>query len=255
MHHARSWGSSFVLGQMLPLKGVSGWSAEEYARRCDEWAATTAQAASYGIPLVAQVWGPLSLLTDSVGAQAVMRDLVYDPLAIERGSDAMGQRTEALVSAALQAGAQVIWVAEPMLALLDPANILVHMTWRLTRLAALVHAGGRDMVVHVSGTAPQALPALAQTRVDGVSITSGTPLESALELPGQIVVFGNLDRAELLALDEPALELEARRMAAMMRGRPYVATPGSALPEATPPSHLAAFLDAARSEPGLGARV
>lgn len=83
--------------------------------------------------------------------------------------------------------------------------------------------------------------------MSGISITADTPLSATREmLPEHIVTLGNLDSMRLLDRDEEWLAARGRDMVLEMRGRAFVATPGSAVPAKTPVGRLSAFVEGAR---------
>jgi uroporphyrinogen-III decarboxylase len=152
-----------------------------------------------------------------------------------------------IAEAALEARPRVLWIGEPLAALADPGVLL--STWLpvMRQLIARTRAAGVDPVVHVSGAATHVLEAVNRSGVSGISITADTPLaEARAVLAPHVVVFGNLDSMRLLDRDEEWLREQGARMAEVMRGRPFVATPGSAIPERIPVSKLAAFVEGAR---------
>jgi len=148
---------------------------------------------------------------------------------------------------ALRARPLVLWIAEPLAALADPVTLSDVWLPPMRRLLAASRAAGADPVIHVSGTASHTLAAAVQLGVSGISITADTPLSTTREaLPDHVVVFGNLDSMRLLDRDEEWLREQGAHMADEMRGRPYVATPGSAIPGKAAVERLAAFVDSAR---------
>jgi len=205
-----------------------------------------AELAEAPLPLVAQIWGPMTMAATLAGLETYVESLAGGKDAYtltSRGLDV----TLIAAEAALEARPLVLWIAEPLAALADPGALL--STWLpvMRQLIARTRAAGVDPVVHVSGAATHALEAVNRSGVSGISITADTPLaEARAALSPHVVVFGNLDSMRLLDRDEEWLREQGARMAEEMRGRPFIATPGSAVPERIPVSRLVAFVEGAR---------
>jgi len=250
VHHAKSWESAFVLGAMLPLEAAAHPTSRAGEDMHARYAAAARGLRDAPVPVVAQVWGPMTLAATQVGLETYLESLTGagDPFSL---TTAGLEATIAGTHAALQAHPLVLWVAEPLAALVDPETLLSVWLPPMRRLLALARSATADVVVHVSGPAAHVLGPAVQLGVSGVSITADTPLSTARDvLPEHIVVFGNLDSMRLTDRDEAWLEAQGREMALTMHGRPYVATPGSALSERTPVERIEAFVRGVRGPEG-----
>jgi uroporphyrinogen decarboxylase len=79
---------------------------------------------------------------------------------------------------------------------------------------------------------------VAETGVDGVSCDAATSVDvMARELAAKVVVQGNLDPL-LLASGGPEMEVEAARILASLRGRPFIFNLGHGVLPHTPPEHV-----------------
>ncbi len=246
LHHARSWESPFALGSMPPLHTAGYPHTPAAVRVLERHHRALSTLAEGPLPAIAQVWGPMTLAAEQTGLEEAL-------LLFSRGSDpavAMAAGLEATLVAARRALATrplVLWIGEPLPVLVDPGTL--ERTWLapMRTLIALARNAGAEPVIHMSGTATHVLPIIERTGASGVSITAGTPLSAARELLGEhMVVFGNLDSMRLLDRDSGWLAEQARSMVATMRDRPFVLTPGSALPDRMPVEKLVAFVDAGR---------
>jgi uroporphyrinogen-III decarboxylase len=246
LHHAESWGSPFVLGAMLPLKASADPLGRAASRLLTRYRSVMAELAEAPLPLVAQVWGPMTMAATLAGLETYIESLAGGKDAYTLTSRGLDM-TLIVAQAALEARPLVLWIAEPLAALADPGALA--STWLpiMRQLIARARAAGADPVVHVSGAATHVLDVANRAGVSGVSITADTPLaEARAALSPHVVVFGNLDSMRLLDRDEAWLREQGARMADEMQGRPFVATPGSAIPERIPVSKLAAFVEGVR---------
>ena len=83
----------------------------------------------------------------------------------------------------------------------------------------------------------------AGTGVDAVAIDHMTDIAAAARaLPAGLAVQGNLDPM-LLMVGGEAMEAEARRVVAAMKGRPYIFNLGHGVLQHTPPEHVARLVD------------
>ena len=245
VHHMRSWASSLALGWMPPLAPPE----DERAKRAEEvWERVLGGLAESDEPFVAQMWGPLTLAGQVLGLHALLEYVARDAARVDHAVAEVMPGALARVGTALGQHAAVVLVAEPMATVLGPEDSRRLLLAPMRQLMAAVHAGGADGLLHASGRVKHALPVLGETGARGFSITGGPSLVEAFELlPSGTVVLGNLASMRLLEWDERRLAEEARAMARDARGRLWIATPGSAVPSATPVERLAAFVDAARS--------
>ncbi len=246
LHHARSWDSALALGAMPPLKGAAAPEGGAGARFLARLGESLAELAGSPLPHVAQVWGPMTMASTHVGTEAYLASL-RNPAEALALTDAGLETALVSVRVVLRSRPTVLWIAEPLAAIVDPGALQLLWPHTMRRLMAEARAVGAEPVVHVSGSAAHVLPIAARLGVAGVSITADTPLATARKLlPAHAVVFGNLDSMRLLDRDEEWLSAAARRMVEEMRGRPFVLTPGSAIPPHTSVERLAAFVDAVR---------
>ncbi|MBE0476115.1 MAG: hypothetical protein IBX62_03340, partial [Coriobacteriia bacterium] len=247
LHHARSWGSPFVLGWMPPLHTLAHPGDDAPRSVIERWLEGLAELSAGGVPPAVQVWGPLTLAAEREGTAEVLRLAIEDAHAAEQAIAAglravMDVLPRALARARVATPPVLAWVAEPMVALLDPERLQRLWLPVLRRVTATASSAGAEVVVHASGRALHAVPVAALAGVGGISVGSGTPLAAAGDaLPAGAVVFGNLDSMRLLDWDEARLREAGAAMAREMPGRRWVGTPGSAVSADTPVGALEAF--------------
>jgi uroporphyrinogen-III decarboxylase len=257
-HHAATWDSAFALTYMPALETVAGWASEDGdgARDRRHWTETIAQLAGGDRPVVAQLWGPLTLASAREGHVRLLTMLARDSAEADRVVERIAPTVLELATAAVDAGASIVWMAEPMAVPIDRRHFEQHARAPLHRVVAEVCARRRDTVVHMSGHAGHLVSLVSATGALGMSVTAGTDLARARDaVPPGFTLFGNLDASELVRRPEDELVERARSMAATMTGGSFVVTLGSHVSGDVPVERMAAFLDEARSHPGLAGRA
>lgn len=229
LHHARSWAGVMVLTGMLPM----ATAAEKVSPGQEAWLrAIEDTSARTHLPVVAQVWGPLTLGTRIHEIEALLRMAIEgDPRTDEVVAEGL-ERSLELAVAAMEAGAGVLWVAEPIAAILDPVLFARYAVAPLRYLAAEATGRGRDSVLHASGRVGHLLPSIRRLGFGGVSLAGGPrPLDASKALGEGTVVLAGPDSHALRATPAGTLAEEARALAEMMAGCPFVTTFGSAVPD------------------------
>lgn len=82
--------------------------------------------------------------------------------------------------------------------------------------------------------------------VDGVSLDSSVPLETALSLPQKCVIQGGMESSYVVSGGD-AMIREARRYLDAFKGRSYIFNLGHGVPQYTPPENIAHLLDFVKS--------
>jgi uroporphyrinogen-III decarboxylase len=233
---------------MPPLEAAAHPDSRAGDSFLSRYADAMAKLGSGPMPLVAQVWGPMTMAATQAGLEPYLESLAGSSAQAHALTSEGLSATMVVAEEALRARPLVLWIAEPLAALADPATLGDVWLPPMRRLLAASRAAGADPVLHVSGPASHTLATAVRLGVSGISITADTPLATAREaLPDHVVVFGNLDSMRLLDRDEAWLREQGRIMTEEMRGRAFVATPGSAIPAKVAVESLAAFVDSART--------
>lgn len=213
-----------------------------------------ASLASGSKPVLASVWGPLTAAATLAGPERFLRLAITEPEVV----DALVAQTTTVIAAfaaaALAEGGSLLWIAEPLAALFSPAMYDRYGDKALRMLVHTAREAGCETILHVCGDTAHLTSRLAASGAAGLSIDAMVDLVETSEIVGpEVVVIGNLWPVDLLEVNEAGLARAAHGMAVAMRGRPYVAATGCSCPEGVMSSRLAAFVDAAASQPGLAA--
>lgn len=215
-----------------------------------------------GQPRAAMVYGPFTVAGQVAGEQTVLRGVLERPAEV-------GDLLEKCLAVAqdyalllLDAGAEVLWVSDPLAALLPPEAFWRFAGEPLARLFAV--KGDQNTALHICGDTSQIVEAMLQTGVGGISFDQCLDL-LALEdlLPPGVALIGNLDPVEVLEHAAPGqVAHDAEELAMGLGALPnFALSTGCAPPPTAPVANMKAFVEAgqramtglAEHRPGLAA--
>lgn len=198
-----------------------------------------------GRPLATMVYGPFTVAGQVAGEQEVLRKTIERPAEVHRLLESAVALAQDYARLLLEAGAEVLWVSEPLAALLPPEAFWEFAGQYLARLFAV--KGDDATAVHICGDTGQILPGMLETGVGGVSLDQCMDLMVVEDdLPSGVALIGNLDPVEVLELAEPKMVArETSELAASLGVMPsFVLSSGCAPPPSAPVANLAAFVEA-----------
>lgn len=195
----------------------------------------------------AMVYGPFTVAGQVAGEQEVLRATVERPEELR----ALLEKTLALAMdyarLLLETGAEVLWLSDPLAALLPPIGFWEFAGQYLARLLE-AHAG--PTALHICGdTSPIIAPMLA-TGAGGISFDQCLDLlawEDAV--PADKVIIGNLDPVEVLELASPEdVAAHTNDLTEVMGLLPnFCLSSGCAPPPTAPLANIARFVETGRS--------
>ncbi|MDZ4654986.1 MAG: uroporphyrinogen decarboxylase family protein [Coriobacteriia bacterium] len=216
--------------------------------------ATLAAVAGRGHPVLASVWGPLTIAATLMGVDYFLRTALQDPMLLDEIIGFASTAVAHYVDAALGTGADYLWVAEPLAALFSPTLFARHGDERLTDIVNIATSHETECVLHVCGDTSHLTELLTATGAAGLSVDAAVNLVDTAKHSGpNVVIMGNLWPMDLLSKSPEEIAEATRRMVDSMAGRAYIAATGCSCPVGTPVENLAAFIDTARRYPGLRA--
>ena len=151
----------------------------------------------------------------------------------------------------LTAGADILWISDPLAALLSPNSF-----WRFAGepLAAVFSRfSSIPSIVHICGDISAVLPQVIQTGVSAISFDQCMDLLVVEdEVPDHITIIGNVDPSETIEQGRPdQIEAAVVDLATLMGGKSnYVMSSGCALPPMTPIENVQVFTQTARKHLG-----
>jgi MtaA/CmuA family methyltransferase len=193
------------------------------------------------------VYGPFTVAGQVAGEQNVLRGTIDRPDAIQHLLEKTLQCAMDYGRYLLDAGADVLWVSDPLAALLPPERFSQFAGDYLARLFAM-HSG--PTVLHICGDTAPIVDAMIETGVKGISFDQCMDLP-ALEdmIPGDVTIIGNLDPVEvveMMSAEEVAVHT-ADLVALMGIKSNYALSTGCALPPSTPIENVVRFTAEGRS--------
>jgi len=282
LRHADSWDSAFVMAGIDDITMCAamagpvpeGAYAREYYRvhpvtdpellhipdpHGDEHLAPSlgvlSSVANNGRPVLACLWGPLTVAATLMGVDDFLRTSLRDPRLLESMLSATTDAASRYARAALNTGADFLWIAEPLAAMFGTRLFEDSGLPHLRAVVDVATSQHTDCVLHVCGDTTHLTEALADTGAAGLSVDAAVDLVDTAERCGdEVVVMGNLWPMDLLAKTPAELRQATSEMVTRMQGRPYIAATGCSCPPGTPAENLASFVDTARGHAGLGAR-
>ncbi|MDD2626999.1 MAG: uroporphyrinogen decarboxylase family protein [Candidatus Methanomethylophilus sp.] len=191
------------------------------------------------LAVVAGVTGPLTLLTQLLGAEPMLYSMVTAPASIR----AWMVRLEPLLSGYIQrlsdAGADIVQMAEASASpdLIAPVDF---RRFAGDYLGCLTGVKGAYTSLHICGEATAIIENMVLTGVDALSLDSHVdPLVAAAVVHGRAVLIGNVGPIRALMTGTPT-EVKQDARAAATAGFGIIA-PGCGIPVTTPTANLQAL--------------
>jgi methanogenic corrinoid protein MtbC1 len=193
------------------------------------------------------VYGPFTVAGQVAGEQALLRGVVERPGEARQLLDKSLSLAQDYARLLLEAGAEVLWVSDPLAALLPPESFWEFAGEHLARLFAI--KGDQNTALHICGDTSQIVPGMVETGVGGISFDQCLDLLALEDLvPPEVAVMGNLDPVEVLELAAPEeVARSAQELVMGLGAAPnFALCPGCAPPPSAPVANIRAFLENGR---------
>ena len=199
--------------------------------------------------LSTMVYGPFTVAGQLAGEQEILRGIVEKP------GDVLTLLEKCLACALdysrclLDAGADLLWVSDPLSALLPPDRFWRFSGEFLARLYAL-HPSG-PTVLHICGDTTQILQDMVKTGVRAISLDQCMDLLACEDaFPEGVGIVGNLDPVEVVEMGSPDEVAAATEdlVAIMGMRNNFTLSTGCALPPSTPIENIVRFIEKGRSD-------
>jgi MtaA/CmuA family methyltransferase len=191
----------------------------------------------------AMVYGPFTVAGQVAGEQALLRGIVERPKEVRTLLEQCLTLAVDYARLLLDAGAEVLWVSDPLAALLPPDNFWEFAGDHLARLFVL--KSGRNTMLHICGDTSQIIKPMLQTGVGGISFDQCMDLLAVEDLlPPEVALIGNLDPVEVLehASPEEAAQSTVELVMGLGALPNFTLAPGCAPPPSAPVSNIKAFV-------------
>lgn len=197
--------------------------------------------------LIGMVYGPFTVAGQVAGEQEALRATVEKPNDLLELLEKTLQVAQDYGRLLLDAGADVLWVSDPLAALLPPDDFKRFAGDQLARLFLV--ASGKGSALHICGDTGPIVTHMAQTGVSGISFDQCMNLMTVEDsVPESVAIIGNVDPVDTLELGSvEEVEGQTTELAQSMGIIPnFSLSTGCAPPPSTPVENMAAFVDAGK---------
>ena len=256
---AETLGARVVMGTLeteprvagYPLLEVAEWPGLRETGKCPGRAETVTRAVEMlargnnGLPIIANLTGPISLATSLVEPMVFFKAMGKQPQEVHNFLSFITGELIAFGKAQLQAGAEVLTIADPSGTgeILGPRRFAEFALPYLNRILEELSPCCKATIVHICGRLRSIFKEINQLKTDAVSIdslTSVAELKNALE---RKVVVGNVSTYLLQKGRPDRVKLAA---AACLRHGAAVLSPACGISPLTPLANLRAMAQAAK---------
>lgn len=200
-----------------------------------------------GRPRAAMVYGPFTVAGQVAGEQALLRGVLERPSEVHTLLEQCLALAEDYARLLLESGAEVLWVSDPLAALLPPEKFWEFAGDPLARLFAV--KGDQDTALHICGDTNQIVGSMLQTGVGGISFDQCLDLLAMEDLvPPEVALIGNLDPVEVLEQESPPQVARCTEELVMGLGAlaNFTLSSGCAPPPSAPMANIKSFVETGR---------
>lgn len=193
--------------------------------------------------LAAMVYGPFTVAGQVAGEQEVLRATVERPHELQELLEKTLRVAQDYGRLLLDAGADLLWVSDPLAALLPPEVFRRFAGEHLSRLFSI--AQGRGTAIHICGDTGPIVEHIVETGVSGISFDQCMNLLAVEDrVPEEVALIGNIDPVDVLELGTvDAVEHQTRDLAQVMGAAPnFSLSSGCAAPPSAPVENMSAFV-------------
>ncbi|MGM0644471.1 MAG: uroporphyrinogen decarboxylase family protein, partial [Thermodesulfobacteriota bacterium] len=198
-------------------------------------------------PLAALVYGPFTVTGQVMGEQAALKGIVHDPAAVKRVLDRSFSTALRYADFLFQSGAEILWISDPLAALLPPDRF---REFAGDYLAGLFTAfAPSSSILHICGDISGHLAEIIRTGVSAISFDQCMDLLAVEDyIPKGMGIIGNIDPSGVIAQGPvDRIEEDVSDLCNMMgTNSDFVMSTGCALPPATPVENVEAFIRSAK---------
>ena len=194
-----------------------------------------------------QVYGPFTAAGQVAGEQVVLRNVREGQGDLHSLLEKAAKVSISYARLLMDAGADVLWISDPLAALLPPDAFEAFAGQYLRQVFDLVQDG--PSMLHICGDVSDLIPSMVDTGTAGISFDQCMELMAVEDqVPGDVAIIGNLDPVEVVAMASSGFVAESTRELCTTMGilPNFILSTGCALPPATPMENIKAFMEAGR---------
>ena len=230
------------IAEMQELRVPEGWLEAPSIQVVLEALGLLRQAFGERVVIVGKVMGPWSLSYHMMGVEKFLISTLLDPDRVRRSLELLKGVTIAFARAQMQAGADIICLADHATG--GMVSPLMYRDMLLPLHQEIIAAVGCPMVLHCCGNTTDRLAYFAESGIDCYHFESQVNIDEAVAATGaKITLMGNVNNPELLLSGSRDEVMEACRRA--IRGGVHILSPECAVPLTTPTVNLQALVEVA----------
>jgi MtaA/CmuA family methyltransferase len=200
-----------------------------------------------GSMILGQVTGPFTIASGLIGYERILRATIRDIAFVEATLEACTRVAVEFARAQVEAGAGILWVGEPMAALISPSLFA-----RLCApgLAEVLAESPGSNILHICGKTSPHLALMVDTGARVLSLDSAVDLPAAARrVPRDVVVMGNVDPVSVVQQGTPETVAAAAEalLDAMEPFDGFILSTGCSVPRTSPIANVRALVEAGRS--------
>lgn len=195
----------------------------------------------------ALIYGPFTVAGQVVGEETLMRETASRPQEAEKILEQSFECARSYADLLIEAGANLVWVSDPLAALIAPEDFQKFAGSYLRRL--FEHYSGLPGILHICGDTSSIISHMASTGVTGISFDNCMNLLGIEDyVPEDTLIIGNLDPVEVVSQGDPAgIAASTRDLAAVMGIKDnFALSTGCAVPPSAPVENVQSFMHAGR---------
>lgn len=190
-------------------------------------------------------FGPLTVVSDILGAERMLKMSVKNPEFVELFSAYV---TEFIIELAVwekEEGDDFFWIAEPLASLVSPENF-----WRFSGqfLQKIYQAAGVPGFLHVCGKTIKQTPYMVRTGAEVLSIDYCTDIGACIRMVDEnVVIMGNVSPSVLRFGTREDVKKEVRAILEACEGFPnFVLSTGCSIMDGTPDENMNVMFELCR---------
>lgn len=198
---------------------------------------------------VAHVIGPFTVAGQLTGVDKLARKTINDPSFTQALLEITSETVIRYARTLVEAGADVLYVAEPSASLISPFLFRKYLAEHLKRLFNSVKAMN---FLHICGDTTYLVEELAAIGTQGLSFDNRVNLlKIENKVPADVVIIGNIDPVGVIKNSNPQVIKKAVEslLKEMLPVKNFALSAGCAIPFETPFENIKAFFKAGRNFP------
>lgn len=196
--------------------------------------------------VLGQVTGPLTIAAGLIGYERFLRLTLMDPAFVDAVLQACTRVAAQFAGLQMEAGATMLWVGEPMGAVISPR---LFSRLCVEALATVLAESPAQNILHVCGDTTPHIDLLVATGARVLSLDTAVDLAAiAARVPPDVVVMGNIDPVRILQQGTPeTVGLATRELLDNKEDKDnFILSTGCSMPRATPLDNIRALVRAGR---------